>query len=291
MSGRTQQDRGCCWYFPVVSKFKEQAMLLYLWVKSLERRILAAATLVFALALLPIQSQCQPSEDTTSSGERSIEFGFESDLVSRYVWHGLEWSTGSVSQNTLWLSAHNITASLWANSDLVARADGPLFNELDLSLAHELSYRALTFESSAQVYLYYPLQPDWPWTAELSIAITAKLPVASPFIRQTFDVKEYPGSYFGEFGLSFEQQLGQQFSLDVAAEIGWASAEFNDAYVGVPWTGVQLYQFEAGLTYFFTNSLYLRPHWCWSNVSSDVLQEAIEKSRLYQISIAFGGQF
>ena len=139
MSGRTQQDRGYCWYFPVVSKFKEQAMLLYLWVKSLERRILAAATLVFALALLPIQSQCQPSEDTTSSGERSIEFGFESDLVSRYVWHGLEWSTGSVSQNTLWLSAHNITASLWANSDLVARADGPLFNELDLSLAHELS--------------------------------------------------------------------------------------------------------------------------------------------------------
>jgi len=228
-------------------------------------------------------------EMETDAGN-GITVGFESDFASKYIWRGLAFSSGNVSQNSIWLTKGGLTGSVWSNYDAGSGDIDPRLNEFDFGLAYETSFHNLSVEGIIGSYVY-PNQPEIPSTAELSLNLSYSLPLIQPFTIQTFDIKEYRGAYFGELGLQGSQDITGNLSANLTAEIGWGSAKFNRAYIGESHAALQLASFQADLTWGLYKSLYLRPHfWATSLINNDI-KDLVEKPTLYQIGLAFGGEF
>src|SRR4249919_1888559 len=49
--------------------------------------------------------------------EPAVTWGAELDTSSRYIWHGLPYSTGAVAWPSAWISTKGLTATLWTNFD------------------------------------------------------------------------------------------------------------------------------------------------------------------------------
>jgi len=242
-----------------------------------------------ALIMTPIAFSETREEPGADAGNRTT-FGFESDFSSRYIWHGLAFSSGPVLQNSAWISKANLTASVWSNLDLDTATEVSRLNELDLSLAYETSLHKLGIQASLQTYLY-PDQPESPSTAEISLTLSYGTPVLQPFMIHTFDIKEYGGAYFGELGLRSSWEFNDKVSAEAMIETGYGSGKFYRAYVGEFKSAFQHICFEATATWNISNSLYVRPHFATATIFNNAIKRAVEKPTLVQIGIALGGDF
>jgi hypothetical protein len=249
---------------------------------------LISAAFMLALCFKPAFGQEAASPNETPSNQ--MAYGFESDLASKYIWRGLAFSQGAVSQNSIYLSRGNITGSLWLNYDFNSPKQTTALNEYDVSIAYASSLGKFDYEGSVQTYLY-PKQIGAPSTAEIAFNLSYGLSFIRPFTIQTIDIKEYRGAYFGEFGVSLSQEFNSLFSLDAVAELGWGSGKFNTAYIGDYNLSVELASVEAGVTCNITNQLYLRPHLLMTSLINEKIKSAIEKPNLFQIGLALGGEF
>jgi hypothetical protein len=259
---------------------------------SVSKNITVMCMVAWAFVSLFHCTECTAQDDHAEADSPipSLEYGFESDLASKYLWRGLSFSDGVVSQNSLWLSAHGVTASVWGNYDFRAATANPSLNEIDLGLSHSFEFKRLTLESSVQAFLY-PDQPESPWTSELAVTILANLPYVQPFMTHNLDIKEYGGAYFGSAGIQAERSLGEMVTLDGSAQIGYGSAKYNSTYIGLDRAGFEFYEVTAGLTVYLSSTIYLRPHGGVSTLHIRDLDEWVESPTQYQVGIAFGGEF
>jgi hypothetical protein len=225
----------------------------------------------------------------TDSGN-GITVGFESDFASKYIWRGLPFSSGNVSQNSVWLTRSGLTGSIWSNYDAGSEDVDPRLNEFDFSLAYESSFHNITVEGMIGSYVY-PNQPETPSTAEISLNLSYALPLLQPFTIQTFDIKEYRGAYFGELGLQGSRDITENLSANLTAEIGWGSAKFSRAYIDEAGPALQFASCQADLTWSLYKSMYLRPHFWVTTLINNDIRDLVEKPTLYQFGLAFGGEF
>lgn len=255
------------------------------------KNITAVCMVLWAFVSLFHGAVCKGQDDQDADSPAStLEYGFESDLASKYLWRGLSFSDGAVSQNSLWLTTHGFTASIWGNYDFRASSVDPSFNEIDLGLGHSIEFNRLTLESSVQAYLY-PDQPESPWTSELAITILANLPYVQPFMTHNLDIKEYSGAYFGSVGIQTKRALGETVTLDGSVQIGYGSSKYNSTYIGFSRPGFEFYEVTAGMTVYLSNAFYLRPHGGVSTLHHRDLDEWIETPTQYHVGIAIGGEF
>jgi hypothetical protein len=240
--------------------------------------------------LISVPALCQTPGDQSAYSVDRITYGFETDFASKYLWHGLAFSPGAVSQNSAWITIAKLTGSIWSNYDLKAEGENPSLNELDLALSYGSSFNRFGYEASIQAYLY-PDQPESPSTAEISTRLSYDLTFLELFTIQTFDIKEYRGAYFGEFGLGSSWDIGERLSIETSSEIGWGSAKFNETYIGEFRPALELASWEAGATWYFSNYLYLRPHLIVTTILNHNIRALVEKPTLFQFGVAFGGEF
>lgn len=242
--------------------------------------------MILCCVVMPAYAQ----DETEIEPEPQFAYGIESDLSSRYMWRGLACSQDAVSQNSLWLGSHGVTASLWSNYDFNAADGSPSLNELDFGVAYELPVGSFYFEPALQAY-YYPDQSELPWTSEVSVTMSTSISSFQPFMTHSLDVKEYSGAYFGELGIEYGQSLWANGEFHALAEVGYGSSKFNEAYLGLAESALQLYHVEADLTVNLTETWYMRPHVSYSWIASDKFSEYVEDGSHFQFGIAFGGDF
>ena len=228
-------------------------------------------------------------ENDTDSGTH-ITGGFESDFASKYVWRGLAFSSGAVTQNSIWISEWGLTGSVWSNYDVGSRVVHPRLNEFDFSLDYESSFHKFDIQSSLQSYVY-PDQADAPSTGEFSINLSYGFPILQPFTIQTFDLKAYRGAYFGEFGFKANHDISEKLSADLTIEMGWGSKKFNQAYIGDVGSAIELASSQGELTWSLLKSLYLQPHLGVTTLINRDIRAQVEKATLYQFGAALGGDF
>jgi len=246
--------------------------------------------LISALVLgSPSRSQAQETNDSLDQAS-PMTVGFESDLSNGYFWHGLECSYGKVFQNSAWIGTGPITFSLWSNYEPSAAATTPDLNELDAALSLATALGNMSLEPAVNFCLF-PDQPDVPTTVELSLRMAVSLGALQPFMVHTVDVKAYPGAYFGEIGLSGSWSLSDQLTFETAAEIGWGSHRFNEAYLEIAQPSVQLVQWDVALCWAPAGALYVRPHVGVSAVTDKVIRESLDRPSLVQGGIAVGVEF
>lgn len=247
---------------------------------------LAGAILVTVAATAGAQSNDQTAEDPATP----LLFGFETDFASRYLDRGMLFSDGAVSQSSLWISRNGLTGSIWTNYDFNAAPDSPSLNEVDLAVAWEKSFRQFDVESSVQTFSY-PGQTDIPWTAEISLSISWSLPAIQPYTAHRFDVKEYPGAYYGELGMTTAWTMRENLQLNAGASLGWGSAEFNDAYLGGAVAALQLVMLDIGATWNLLGGLYVRPHLAMAAMIDRDIRALVEDASPMRAGVAIGGEF
>jgi hypothetical protein len=198
--------------------------------------------------------------------------GLEPDFNSRYVWRGIVEEPMPVLQPSLWLSGYDFTLTGWGNLTLGPDVGPDRFNELDVTLDYTRAVGDLSLEPSLAYYLY-PTDPGSS-TGEASLRLEYPVGPLSLFTAQTFDILAYPGAYFGTAGVGLERDLWghdpnrpdsgscPQFATSLAVELslGWASARFNDAYLGFPRTALNLAQCDVGISFDILDLFYVRPH-------------------------------
>ncbi|MEW5923972.1 MAG: hypothetical protein AB1746_08300 [Candidatus Zixiibacteriota bacterium] len=245
---------------------------------------------MLATAIIPLQALCQTAIEEDVNSADYMTFGFETDLASRYIWRGLTFSPGVVSQSYAWMSIANLTGSVWSNYDFKAAGNDPSLNELDFSVSYSSSMGPLSIEPSVQAY-FYPDQPEYPSTAEAAMLLSFGPSLFEFFTIHTLDIKEYQGAYFGEFGLGSSWDAGDRLSMEISSSLGWGSAKFNEVYIGEHKSALELVSCEAGAIWYFSDYLYVRPHMMLTTILGHDLRAMVDSPTRFQVGMALGGEF
>ncbi|MFN7930732.1 MAG: hypothetical protein U0Y68_22970 [Blastocatellia bacterium] len=129
-----------------------------------------------------------------------------------------------------------------------------------LPLTHD--WKKLRVEPSFSYYHYYrrPTQFPLPQTGEAAVRVSHAIGQVRVFTNQIFDVVHYRGGYFGQAGAMYERGVHKRLLLSTTVAVGWASAKFNQSYIGVRKRAVNEAEAQVALTYAVNRRLYLRPH-------------------------------
>lgn len=189
--------------------------------------------LLILIVLLPaavLYSQTPVEDDNSSSP--NVSFGLYGDFNSRYVWRGFALSKANVFQPSVSVTFYNVSLSLWGNFDAQPEQSNRYFNEYDVILTYPVSILKFDIEPSFQLYAY-PYAEDSKSTVELGLKISYPVKDFTFYNSDYFDVKNYPGSYYGELGLGYERPVKDNFSIGFVSGFGWSTSKFNEAYAGV----------------------------------------------------------
>lgn len=254
--------------------------------------------LVLALSLFHVHAsafaqQAPPSETGDARAPSSLEAGLETDASSRYVFRGLVYSEGPVTQSTAWLSLGGLSLYAWSNVALPAPAGARRLDEVDLGASYSFGQGDLTVEPALDIYLYRPPERESgdgadPHTAELSVRVSYTIDGATLFTRQIVDAASYRGAYFGELGATYERALSPGWDVAASVRMGWASARFNREYLGVVKPAVGLIEARVSLTRMLGRHFYVKPHLEITTVPDGELRASIVHPTVRRVGLAFG---
>ena len=221
-------------------------------------RYVCSAAILLAGISMPLAAMADSdSAKKVSPAPPVLTGGYSMDYNSRYIWRGIAYSRKSVAQPSVWISHSNLTLSFWGNGAL-ASTDGGAWNEFDWTVSDATSWGHTSIEADYEVYTY-PYQHDSPSTGEATLKLS--LPVGSlrVFTTQNFDVMRYPGSYYGEAGISGERRLTAGWNGDAAVTVGFGSARFNEVYLGRHQAALNMVGLDLGLAH-SVGVFAIRPH-------------------------------
>jgi hypothetical protein len=230
-------------------------------------------------------------EQTGLPGESSLVYGLESNVSARYVFRGVAYSPGPVSQYTAWLQVAGFTFYGWGNLLLQQDPRQQSLSEIDFGASYAFDIGRLTLEPGFDGYVYRLASPlSNPPTAETSLRIACRLGPASVFTKQVLDVGSLRGAYFGEAGVDIEQALDRSRKAIVSGSLsaGWASDRFNQGYIGVAKGGLDYAELGLALTYSPGTRLYLKSHLTITRVIDPQLRLHVSSPDVANFGISVG---
>ncbi len=194
-------------------------------------------------------------------GQESAPYlGASLDLNSRYIWRGMAWSQGPVLQPSVWSSLLGFNILAWANADLGLDTGRRGFNEIDVFVEGTSGRSGLAVVPGLNLYTYPGRGEDSPWTAEA--VITFYLPIGPVWLslENDVDIRAYPGAYYAELGLETGREVSEKISWEAALALSFASADFNEAYLGMRKNSFTACSVHCGLAFQIIDSLSVKPH-------------------------------
>jgi hypothetical protein len=258
----------------------------------------------------------QPSSQASVEGA-TFTYGAEIDFNSNYVWRGLLLDDGPVGQPSAWISAFGFTFTAWGNVAMTS-ASGGAFEPLPppplppqsnvamtsasgcaglktggLTLAYNRDWEKLKIEAAIDAYMGQQsmnIGADIEDRKTMESSLKISYPVGPLRISTThaFDILAYRGSYFGEARLEYQRQVTKNTEFTVSIRSGWASAKFNDVYIGVNKSAFNFVGVEGSLTYYLGSRMYIRPHFEFSSITDQRLRGLLAPSNIANFGIAIG---
>lgn len=183
--------------------------------------------------------------------------GVEADTNYRYLWRGLRLSDQPVIQPSGWLWWGDGTLSLWAS--IPTPGDETAILELDPSV--EWAFHAGDVNITPSVVGYVYPGDMGSSTAEGIVTVDVPIGPLSLYTSHAFDFLLVPGSWYGTVGLSVEQELPANLTVDGKLELAAADAAFNgQSYVlNRSITTVDSLTMGVGVAWAY-GAFYVRPH-------------------------------
>jgi hypothetical protein len=243
---------------------------------------------VDAGAETPAQSTDKQSDSQDSEPRATFTYGAEMDFKSGYVWRGLLLD-GPVEQSSAWISAFGFTLTGWSNVALTNTSGGAGLNSGGLFLTYERDWEKLKMEASLDAYMGRQSSDiESRNTMEGSLGLSYPVGPLRIFTTHAFDVLAYRGSYFGEAGLEYERQVTKNTEFTISVRSGWASAKFNDVYIGVDKSAFNFVGAEVSGAYYLGPSMYLQPHIEFSSITDQRLRGQLSPANIITFGLAFG---
>ena len=125
-------------------------------------------------------------------------------------------------------------------------------------------------------------------TMEGSLKLSYPVGPLRIFTTHAFDVLAYRGSYFGDAGLEYVRPVTKNTEFKISVRSGWASAKFNDVYIGVNKSAFNFVGVEGSLTYYLGRRMYFRPHIEFSSITDGRLRGQLAPGNIVNFGVAFG---
>lgn len=250
--------------------------------------IVVAAAILTTGALFAQEPHAEaPNRDNQAAGSSDLSWGGEADFNYRYVWHGIAFSRGPVLQPSVYISKYDLTLTVWSNLNLNNEPQRGQVTETDFILGYSRTWAGWKIEPTYYVYLNRPPhgQSD-PATSEMWIKISHAAGPVSIFTTQTFDVQAYRGSYYGDAGVGYERKWGKA-AISSTASAGWASAKFNQAYIGPAKNAFNFLGGDFSVTYPLRPHFSIRPHVEASRIMDNELRRALTTPTVWSAGLAF----
>ena len=236
-----------------------------------------------------------PTTNSTEAPAQSAEkqssftYGAEMDFNSRFVWRGLLLDDGPVGEPSAWISAFGFTLTAYSNVALTSASGGAGLKATGLTLTYDRDWEKLKVEAALDGYMGRQ-SSDFESQNTMEGSLKLSYPAGSlrVFTTHAFDVLAYRGSYFGDAGLEYGRQVTKNTEFTIAVRSGWASAKFNDVYIGVNKSAVNFVGVEGSGAYYLGSRMYFRPHIEFSSITDPRLRSQLAPANIVNFGLAFG---
>jgi len=238
------------------------------------------------------QTSPNPPEEKRSDKGRPVSYGVEVGLSSGYADRGFVISDRAVVQAVMWVSGSVAAFSVWSNITLRETTDGsrPQILEMELTRAHE--WRNVTIEPAIRMFFYRdPLSIYSSRSIESGLHLSYHGGPFRLFANQSVDVLTYKGAYFGEAGIAFERRVSRRIEVGGSSNTGWASSTFNDAYVGIDKSALNLTGMQGWLTVYVKPHFYIGPHFQFTTTVDRTVRTALARPTLFFVGLTTGVEF
>lgn len=254
-------------------------------MKTRQKKIIRSWFLASALWLLPGVAQAQ---DEAPEVKPKINAGIEVD-TTRYIWRGLAFSRAPIEMTKLWVSVGRVTVTAVG---IVVNEETEIgkFKELDLLAVTTHEWKKLRVEPLLAYFHFYRPATEWPFPATGEAGVKVSYPVgrARFFTFQVLDVGHYRGAYFGQVGTTYERHLSERLKLNSSVAVGWASAKFNETYIGPSRPAWNVVETRLALTYALHRRVSLRPHVEFSRILDQQLRRHLTTPDIVNLGAAVG---
>jgi hypothetical protein len=219
----------------------------------------------------------------------AFTYGAEMDFNSGYVWRGLLLDDGRVGQPSAWISAFGFTLTAWSNVAMTNTSGRAGLRSGGLTLTYNHDWENLKVETALDAYMgQQSPEIESRNTMEGSLKLSYPVGPLRIFTTHAFDVLAYRGSYFGDARLEYVRRVTKNTELTVSVRSGWASAKFNDVYIGVDKSAFNFVGVEGSLTYYLGRRMYFRPHIEFSSITDRRLRGQLTPANIFNFGLAFG---
>ena len=251
-------------------------------------------TNIYTISFITIFTTAGVAADSTEVVEDKsavISFGFENDFNSQYIWRGLSYNEGHISQPSLWIEYSGFTFYTWASITFNDKNDNPKNNEVDFVAQYSHQYESILIEPSI-AYYFYPNQTDAPPTSEANLKLAYPVFAFELYSNVCLDFLEYQGSLSGDFGL--KKNLFENDDLNISGDLntGWTNQKFNETYLGIS-DNSKIFHFincSIEMEYYLSETIYLRPHIEYYYIFSPLLK-SVSGNNLTNFGLAVGVGF
>jgi hypothetical protein len=229
--------------------------------------------------------------------QQKISYGVEGDFNSAYLWRGIVLNNRPVVQPSLWISASDVSFEVWSAVNLSHTAEIESFQTTYLALAYGRAWKKLRIEPALEGYLnrrFAKVRDPHTLEATLSVSYQMGSFRGGPlrlFTSHAWDVVAHRGAYFGEAGLGYQKAMARDSTLALSLRSGWASARFNEVYVGLAKSAVNFVGVEGSFRYPVTTRLYVRPHLDFVYTTDRRVRDQLLWPSLVNFGLALGGEF
>ena len=210
----------------------------------------------------PLPAGGAESKDVSGGGEENtpstLSVGAEADFDSRFVWRGISFNEGAVSEPSIWASAAGFNATVWATLLLSDRESRRRVASVVPALLYSHEWRAWTVEPGVFVYVS-PYASDRAATVEASLDLSFRLGSVLLVSGTKVDLAAHAGAYFGTAGAAYER-ASHRWTVKARLEVGWANGPFNQAYLHDAVAALNLVELGLSTRYEVTDLLYFAPH-------------------------------
>jgi hypothetical protein len=223
---------------------------------------------------------------------RPITYGLEVAFRSGHSDRGFIISDHPVVQPALWLSGNGAEFSVWGNFTVTPNSDGSRPEILELELVRSFKWKRFTIGPAARMYFYHdPLSPYSTRSLEGWLNLSFDLGPFNLYTNHSLDILTYRGAYYVDGGIAIERSVSSRVGIGGSIGAGWASAMFNDSWVGLGKSALNRASAEGWLTAYLDSHFYINPHFEFSTLLEPRVRAAALRPTYLRVGLAVGGEF
>jgi|WetSurMetagenome_2_1015567.scaffolds.fasta_scaffold64562_1 hypothetical protein len=249
---------------------------------------------IYTIILIIVISSTGIRADSTKVIEEEpaiFIYGLENDFITQYIWRGISYNEGHISQPSLWIEYSGLTFYTWASMTFDDKNGNSENNEVDFAVQYSTKYESLLIEPLVAYYIY-PNQIDAPPTAEINLKLAYPVFEFELYTNVCLDILEYQGSLSGDFG--FKKSIFENDYMNIALDLntGWANRKFCETYIDIT-DDIEIFHFlscSLGMDYYLSENIYIKPHIEYYYIFSPLLK-SVSGNSLTNFGLAVGVEF